>query len=196
MSSKSEETRIRILQAAWKLLEANRGDGVRMSDIAKQAEVSRQAVYLHFSNRSDLLTATTLYIDKIKDIDARLAPSRNAENGILRLELFIDAWGRYISEIYPVAKALLAMQDTDEDATAAWSGRMQALRHGCEAAIKALQKDGHLSSLFSHKEAVDMLWTILSIRNWEHLTQDCEWSLKKYLSKTKLLAHQLFVKQK
>lgn len=195
MSSKSEDTRVRILQAAWKLLEQNRGDGVRMSDIAKQAKVSRQAVYLHFSNRSDLLKATTLYIDEIKDIDARLEPSRNAETGISRLELFIDAWCGYVAEIYPVAKALLAMQATDEDAAVAWADRMDALRHGCEAAIKALQKDEQLSSLFNAKEATDMLWTILSIRNWEHLIIDCKWTSKKYTSKTKTLAQQLFVKQ-
>ncbi len=194
MSSKYTDTRVRILQAAWKLLEDNCGDGVRMSDIAKQAGVSRQAVYLHFANRSDLLIATTLYIDEIKDTEARLAPSRNAETGILRLELFINAWSSYISEIYPVAKALLIMSNTDEDAAAAWSHRMDALRQGCKAAIKALQKDGQLSNLYTAKEAVDMLWTILSIRNWEHLTIDCGWSLKKYMSNTQALATQLFVK--
>lgn len=194
MSSKNTETRIRILQAAWKLLEDNRGDGVRMADIAKQASVSRQAVYLHFANRSDLLTATTLYIDEIKDVDGRLAASRNATSGILRLECFIEAWCSYISEIYPVAKALLAMSDSDDDAAAAWAHRMNALRQGCEAAIKALKSDGQLSDLYTTKDAVDMLWTTLSIRNWEHLTIDCGWSLKKYTRKIQSLAMQLFVK--
>jgi len=194
MSSKNPKTRTRILQATWKLLEADRGKGVRMSDIAKQAGISRQAVYLHFSKRSDLLIATTLYIDEIKDVEGRLEASRNATTGVQRLELFVDAWCHYIAEIYPIAKALLAMKETDEDAAAAWKHRMAALRDGCEAAVKALKQDERLSPEHTVKEAVDILWTILSIRNWEHLTIDCGWCSKKYLNKTQSLTKQLFVK--
>ena len=71
MSSDNLETRTRILNATWKLLEADQGHGVRMSDIAKQAGISRQAVYLHFPTRSKLLIATTRYLDDIKGIEAR-----------------------------------------------------------------------------------------------------------------------------
>ena len=44
-----------------------------MSDVAKQAGISRQAVYLHFPSRAELLIATTRYIDQVKDIDGQLA---------------------------------------------------------------------------------------------------------------------------
>ena len=44
MSRDNPETRIRILQAALKLLEASQGKGVRMTDIAKQAGITRQAL--------------------------------------------------------------------------------------------------------------------------------------------------------
>ena len=54
MSSENSETRTRILKAAWTLLEASRGRGVKMGDIASAAGVSRQAVYLHFATRADL----------------------------------------------------------------------------------------------------------------------------------------------
>ena len=48
MSSENLETREKIMRATWKLLEESGGSGVRMSDIAKAAGISRQAVYLHF----------------------------------------------------------------------------------------------------------------------------------------------------
>ncbi len=54
MSSENSETRDRILDAAWTLLEEKAGSGVRMSDIARQAGISRQAVYLHFASRTEL----------------------------------------------------------------------------------------------------------------------------------------------
>ncbi len=189
MSSENIETRTRILNATCKLLEANQGQGVRMSDIARQAGISRQAVYLHFPTRSELLIATTRYLDDIKGIDARLALSREAAGGIDRLDAFIEAWGNYIPEIHGIAKALLAMKDTDEAAELAWNDRMQAVRHGCVAAINAANNDGSLAHDLPVKQATDILWTLLSIRNWEQLTRDCGHSQAQYIETIKRTAH-------
>jgi len=193
MSSKNNKTRNRILDAAWKLLEASQGQGVRMSDIAKQAGISRQALYLHFSKRSELLIATTRYIDEVKDVDARLAPSRSAASGIERLDTYIEAWGNYIPEIYGVARALLSMKDSDEAAAMAWDDRMQAFRQGCEAAISDLDRDATLQPNYTIQQATDILWTMLSVKNWEQFTVDCGWSHKKYNEMAKQLAHRIFV---
>lgn len=187
------DTRTRILNSAWNLLEAGGGTGVRMADIAKDAGVSRQAVYLHFPARSDLLIATTRHLDEVKNIDERLTASRTAATGVDRLDAFIEAWGNYIPEIYGVAKALLALKETDEAAAAAWDDRMQAIREGCHAAILALKKDGVLTADLSVKQATDALWAMLSIRQWELLTGDCGWPQKRYIEVTKTSARRLFV---
>ena len=180
MSSKSEKTRAAILEATWKLLESKDYQNVYMSHIAKKAGVSRQAVYLHFKTRAELLNATTRYIDDIKNVDLRFGPSREATNGIDRLEKFISAWIDYIPEIHAVAIALIAMRDTDEAAQDAWQDRLMTLRRGCEAAVKAIKKDHMLSDGLSVTKATDILWTLVSIHNWEQLTQDCNWSHKQY----------------
>lgn len=196
MSRENTETRINILKAALHLLEAGEGKGVRMTDIAKQAGISRQAVYLHFSTRAELLIATTHYVDELKGVDKRLIPSRTAQSGIGRLDAYIDAWGNYIPEIYSIAKALLAMSDTDEAAAKAWDDRMLAVRQGCEAAINALNDDKVLSPNYSPRDATDILWSMLSVRNWEQLTVQCNWSQKKYVKTLKSLARSTLVLQK
>lgn len=193
MSSENVETRTRILDAAWKLLEAGQGSGVRMGDIAKAAGISRQAVYLHFPTRAELLIATTRHLDQVKDVDARLAASRSAATGAERLEAFIEAWGNYIPEIDGVARALRAMQDTDEAARLAWADRMAAVRDGCHAAVKALKKDGALSPEHSVKEATDILWSLLSVPVWEQLTRDCGWPQRRYVSRMKDLARKALI---
>ncbi len=193
MSRKNIETRNRILESTWRLLEADPGNEVRMSDIAKEAGISRQAVYLHFPKRADLLVATTRYLDEVRDIDARLAASRAAKTGLERLDAFIEAWGNYIPEIYGVAKALLAMQDQDEAAYNAWQGRMQAVREGCEAAVNALDRDGRLTADLSKKEAIDLLWTMLSVRNWEQMRGECGWTQARYIEVTKAFARRALV---
>ncbi|MEE9320593.1 MAG: TetR/AcrR family transcriptional regulator [Granulosicoccus sp.] len=193
MSSENSETRFRILQAALDLLESGQGNGVRMTDIARQAGISRQAVYLHFNTRAELLVSATHYLDKLHNTDERLAASRSAPTGVKRLETYIDAWGKYIPEIHGIAKALLAMRDSDDAAAEAWDERMRAMREGCQAAIKALHHDGMLNPDYSQKTATDILWTMLSIRNWEQLTDQCGWTNKKYISEIKLLTRRIFV---
>lgn len=195
MSSVNPKTRTRILEAALALLEPGRGRGVRMTDIARRAGISRQAVYLHFSTRAELLIAATLYLDELKGTEQRLAPSRTARSGTERLDSFIGAWGAYIPEIHGVAKALLAMGETDEAAATAWDRRMQDMREGCQAAIDALDRDGMLSPEYPPAEATDILWTLLSVRNWEQFTIGCGWPQDRYVETMQSLARRLFVRQ-
>jgi AcrR family transcriptional regulator len=194
MSSTLLDTRTRILKAALDLLAGGKAHAVRMTDIAKQAGISRQAVYLHFDNRADLLIAATKYMDDLKGSDALLEPSRTATSGIERLDAFITAWGNYIPEIYGVGKALMVMKEDDEAASAAWGQRMQDMREGCEAAILALKKDQKLRTELKASQATDLLWTLLSVRNWEQLRLECGWSQEKYLQSMRTSARQLFVK--
>ncbi len=193
MSSYNPDTRSRILKAALKLLEASQGKGVRMTDIAKRAGITRQALYLHFGTRAELLIATTHYLDDLKGADERLVASRMAQTGIERLDAFIEAWGGYIPEIHGIAKALLAMMDTDEAAAQAWGERMQDMREGCEAAIVALNRDDMLSPDYSPEQATDILWTMLSVRNWEQLTIECGWPQARYIETLKSLARRVLV---
>lgn len=191
MSSVQITTRDRILEAAWKLLEA--GSGVRLADIAKAAGISRQALYLHFPNRAELLVETVRHIDRVKEVDRRLEASRTAASGPERLDRFVEAWGGYIPEIHGVGKALIAMQDGDAEARKAWDDRMQAVRHGCEAAVEALRRDGLLRADLGRQRATDLLWTLLSVANWEQLVQGCGWSQGDYVATTKTLARRALI---
>ena len=193
MSSKSEETRAKILEAVITQMTGNLGKGVRMNDIAKTAGVSRQAVYLHFKTRAELLEATTRYMDEKLNINQRLAPSRAAKSGEERLDLYIEAWGNYIPHIYPVGKALMSMLDTDEDAAAAWEDRMAAMREGCRAAIERLASEQKLLPEWTVPAAIDALWVMLTVPNWERLTHDCSWSNDAYVQKMQFMARRCFV---
>ncbi len=195
MSSENLETRSRILEATVRILEEHGGRGVRMGDIARETGISRQAVYLHFASRAELLTATTQYRDEVLNLQGRLAASRAASSGVERLALYIELWGNYVPEIYGVAKALMLAQDTDKAAAAAWQDRMLAMRDGCRAAIEALDADGQLAPGWTAKRATDVLWTMLLVPNWENLTLECGWSTAEYIRWMKALAERTFVKE-
>lgn len=187
MSSPSSDTRTRILDTTWNLLET-RAKNVRMSDIAKAAGISRQALYLHFANRAELLIATTQHIDTVKDVDTRLAGGRSATSGQDRLAAFVEAWCNYIPEIHSVSVALRAMRDTDAEAAMAWDNRMTAVRQGCAAVVTALAADGRLKDTLNQDTATHLLWTLLSVENWERLVRDCGWAQADYVSSMTSLA--------
>jgi AcrR family transcriptional regulator len=193
MSRTKLETREKILQAAVRKLEESGGRGVRMGDIAKETGISRQAVYLHFATRTDLLIAATLYRGDMLGVEDRLAPSRAASTGVERLKLYIEFWGNFIPEFYGVAKALMMAQDTDSAAAAAWRDRMLAMRDGCRAAIDALHADGMLAQEWTRPKATDALMAILQVPNWEYLTIECGWSNREYIRRMSVLAQRTFV---
>ena len=190
MSRAENPTRARILKSTLRLLEASGASAVRMSDIAKEAGISRQALYLHFPSRADLLIAATRSLDELHASDERLLASRTAASGRERLAAWIDAWSTYIPEVYGVANALFAMKDSDPDALAAWEDRMAAVRHGCAAAITALKRDGALIDTLDETTATDILWSLLSISLWERLRKDCGWSQAIYVA----FMHEMAVK--
>ena len=196
MSSEIPDTREKILIATARLLVEHGGKGARMADIAKETGISRQALYLHFKSRTDVLIATTLYVGDRLDIEARLAPSRAAASGVERLRLYIDFWGNFLPDIYAVGKALMMVQDADDAAAAAWADRMAAMRDGCRAAIDALIADNDLADDWTREDAIDALWTLLLVPNWESLTMDCGWSKKKYIRRMRSIAERTFVRRK
>jgi len=189
----SEQTKTRILETTWKVLET-RIDKNRMSDIATAVGISRQALYLHYPTRAELLIATTKHIDKVKKVNQRLELSRAAGSGIERLHFFIKAWGGYIPEIHGMSVALRNMRENDKAAAEAWDERMQAVRHGSQAAVRAIEKDGKLKSDLSEQVATDILWTLLTVENWEKLVLDCAWSQSEYEVKMIELAEAVLLK--
>jgi AcrR family transcriptional regulator len=187
MSSEISQTRKKIIEAASTLLLNTKGKGVRMADIAKASGVSRQAVYLHFQSRTELMVATVRYLDDLHGLSERVRPFNEAVPGREKLDTFVKFWGNYIPEIYGVAKALMATQDTDEAAMAAWNDRMNSVRSGCRETVEALERDGELASKWPVEVTVDMMWTILSVENWERLTIDCGWTIEEYVERMRRL---------
>jgi AcrR family transcriptional regulator len=188
MSTPKPDTPTRILQATLALLEKPHAKLPTMSDIARATGVSRQAVYLHFPSRTDVLVAATRYQDQTNNLAKALAPSRTARSGTERLDAFVTAWGNYIPRIYGVARAILAVTETDAEAAEAGNTRMADMREGCAAAVRALSEDGTLPPHTDPEHATDLLWTILSVRTWENLTQTCGWDQESYLTTVRGLA--------
>ena len=194
MSSGDPKTRTRILEATWRLMVGRNGRGVRMRDVAGEAGVSRQAVYDHFGSRAELMVATARYGDEVRGLEGRLAGYRAARGGVERLEAFVEFWGNYVPEIHGIARAMLAARETDEAVAAAWDDRMGVVQEACRDIVGRLERDGVLAPGWSSDEAGEMLWSLLSIGNWEDLTLERGWPVDRYVDRMKEVTRRAFVR--
>ena len=185
-------TRERILRETWRMLEERRGQSVRLGDIAKAAGVSRQALYLHFGSRSELFIATARYVDDQLHLTERIQEACEAEAN-RAIEALITWWANYVPDIYGLARALLALRETDEAAAAAWSDRMRAMYSGFRTAMQCVADNSLLSADWDAEQAADFLWALLSIETWERLTIDRGWSKEQYIERMRLAARRALI---
>ena len=176
MSSKRQgRTREEILDAAWALV-SEKGAEVSIADIAKAAGISRQSDYLHFGTGGGLLMALVRRADDRFEIKERLFACFDIADPQERLQASIRVWIDFVLKIHPVAKDLVRLRETDQDAAAAWEDRMSDLRDWLTILIQSLKSDNALSDDWSIQEASEYLWASFSVQMWSLLTLDCQWS--------------------
>lgn len=180
MSSKGEETRLAILESARRLVTDPARRPIAMADIAAEAGVSRQAVYLHFETRTQLLIALVRHVDLVHGFAALLHRCRQAGDARRTLSAFIGAWAGYVALITDVARAMRAAAAADGDAALAWRDRMTGFTGVCADFVAQLQDDGALADDWSAADAADFLATMLSIGNWQELVEERGWSQLRY----------------
>lgn len=172
--SKSERTRDEILDSAWALVSA-KGDAVSMADIAVSAGLTRQAVYTHFPSRGALLVALVRHADIRFEIWEAFRDAMAAPDPESRFEACLDAWFAFVPRIRPVATVLIRTRMQDQDAAAAWTDRMDALRAFLADLMETVRAEGRLNPAWSVKEASDYLWAAISVQSWDLLVGDCGW---------------------
>jgi AcrR family transcriptional regulator len=174
----SEQTRIAILDAAWKLVaERGRLDSGQ-SEIAARAGVSRQTVYLAFGGRAGLLRAMLRNHDRRSPQVARLTEvARGTGDRAEDLFAYVEAWIEYLPEIYPVGIHLDAASLGDAEAAAAWDDRMKtALLSGVRAITGRLEAAGRLASGCTAMTAADLAWSLIHPTAWRLLVVERGWS--------------------
>lgn len=185
MSSNAEaygdpETGRRILQATWELIEEP-GSTVSLSRAADRAGVSRQAVYLHFGDRSGLLVALVDFIDESLGRDELRAEVFGAETGVESLRRWIRAMSWYTAKIDRVTRVLESGQYHDQALRAAWRDRMDIRRRShIQRIVEAIAAEGRLAKGWTVGAAADLIYVVTMPGPWRELTQELGWSPRRY----------------
>jgi AcrR family transcriptional regulator len=166
--------------AARALLEETPGATVSMTQVAQRAGVSRQALYLHFADRTSLFVE----VSRMADAGARTperqrrvdeAPTaRDALREAVALQAVLKP------RLRGVATALDVLRRTDPAADAAWKEREHARLHRCELVINRLHEEGELDPAWEVGQAARCMWAVTSQRVWDDLVVDQGWSTDQY----------------
>src|SRR5690606_10439372 len=127
-STKSEDlaqldTRDRILAVARSIVDEKGEAAATMKAVAKGAGVSRQAVYLHFSDRSQLLSALSDYIDEKLGIGDWMEQIEALDSGIAMLRMLAVTRCQRSAGLVTLVRSVESDRFRNQAASSAWFRR-------------------------------------------------------------------------
>ena len=179
MSSSPPTTRARILLATLALIQRG-GAPLTMIAIAKEAGLSRQALYLTFADRADLFIALLRYVDGQRGLVQEQAKIRAAPSGVDALLAIIDRQARWNPDYKPLADAFDLLRRQDPAAQQAWQDRQDDRLAGCRVVVDRIRDEGRLRPDLDPALAADFVWTTTSIETWDDLVAKRGWSAQEY----------------
>lgn len=173
-------TRRRILEATRTEV-AERGAAMSLSDVAARAGVSRQAVYLHFGDRTQLLIALLRHMDETLDLGPSLEHVHEAGTGGEVVGRTMRLHSSFSAQIDAVAQVMEAGQYRDEALRTAWRDRMRFRRRTHAAIVQRLADLGELDPEWDIAVAADLFYALTLPAVWREVTRELGWTQKKYV---------------
>jgi AcrR family transcriptional regulator len=176
--SSRRDARPAILEAAWRLLEG-RGAGISLEDVARAAGVSRQAVYLHFENRNELLVAVTDHARErtgLARLEARLEAARTPRQIFAVLARLTVRFHRATAG---VSLAVEALCREDSAFAASWGARPSGRLATAEGVARRLARARALA-VRPVRRAADLVWALTGPSLYDQLTVRRGWSARAY----------------
>ena len=181
MSSGRPDTRVAILDSARALFEEQGYFGAGLEAVAKRAGVSRQAIYLHFASKGDLLTELHLRIYETDVVPAlERHPIWTQPTALDALDATIAVDAEVASKVWLIHEALVVARrhfpEVDDTLRPREEDRYQELvRLG-----RWLRKEQNLPPGMSAGTFADMLWGLNSLGTFRNLVIERGWSLDRY----------------
>ncbi len=183
MSSRAPDTRQRILTAARSLIE-ERGYDVGLGEIGKRAGISRQAVYLHFSSKAQLLTELVTWIEEQADLGSLLAPVWAAKTGEEALRALIDAGAAFEPQIHTLARVTEHARDHDPTINAIVADRMRRRFDGMRAVVARIAAEDRLADGWDIDTATAFVWALTAPPTFHLLVVEHGWTPRHWADHT------------
>jgi AcrR family transcriptional regulator len=158
------------------------GAPVSMGAVAKRAGISRQALYIHFANRTSLFVEVSRLVDSTERTTDRQSLVDRAGTGREALRQAVALQGVLKPRVNGLAVTMDVMRRADPAADAAWKEREHARLDRCEEVIRRLDIEGSLGPEWDILTAAQLMWAVTSQRVWDDLVCDQGWSQARYVT--------------
>ncbi len=192
-NARSRRTRLALLAAARALVEQKGVLALTMASVAEHAGVTRRSVYLHFSTRTELITALYGYVNETEELAASLEKVWQAPDAATALERWAQHLARYHTQLIPFGREFQRVRGADPDAEHYWDLVMRQWRESCRRLAEWLATEQRLAASWTAATAADMLWALMSFDVLEALVVDRQWSRKRLARKLSALLQSTFV---
>ena len=175
------QTRTQILEAARGMFEELGYYGAGLGAVAKKAGVSRQAIYLHFPSKVDLLAALHLHIfetDVVPVVERH--PITDDMTARDALDASIAADVEVIASVWRIHEALTVARRQHPEVEKTLRPR-EDQRYGELLSLgRRLKREGELPRNIRAGTVADMLWGLVSVGTYTGLVNERGWSLGRY----------------
>lgn len=177
------ETRTAILDAARTLFEEQGYFGAGLEAVAKKAGVSRQAIYLHFASKADLLTALHLRIYETDVVPAlERHPIWTVPSALEALDASIAVDAEVASKVWRIHEALVVARRHHEEVDATLRPREADRYERYVQLARWLKRDGALPPKLRVGAVADILWGLISLGTFQSLVIERGWSLERFIA--------------
>lgn len=173
-------TRRKILTSALALIRRRKSADVSLGQIAAAAKVSRQAIYLHFRDRADLLVALIRHVDESRGLSEKIRAIEQAPTGRDAVRKMVALQASDNPAVWPIARMFDAVRRSDDAVERSWQDRLEHRLEGCRAIVARLKAENALRRDLDPRVASDILWTMTSLRMWEDLIVLRGWTAEDY----------------
>lgn len=175
------QTRTQILEAAREVFEELGYYDASLGAVANRAGVSRQAIYLHFPSKAELLTALHLHIfatDVAPAIERH--PSTDAVSALDALDAMIAVDVEVVAKVWRVHEALQMARRQHPEVEETLRPREEE-RYGELLDLgRRLKREGSLPRNIRAGSFADLLWGLMSVGTYRSLVIERGWSLDQY----------------
>lgn len=187
------ETRERILETTRRLI-AERGSELKMAEIAAASCVSRQAVYLHFGDRTQLLVALLQHMDESLNLGESLAHVHGSTSSAELIARTMQLHADFSTAIDSIALVLEAAQYQDEALGTAWRDRMRFRLGVHRDLVQRIADAGDLAAEYTVESAADLFYAVTLPGPWREMTRELGWTNDRYVEEmTTMLQRALLV---
>jgi len=203
----SEETRLRIIEAARELFSESGYPNVSLDDIAAKAGVSRQTVYVQFGSKVGVLEAVGAHIERLSfgtdaDFEDRLTAiaetHRERPNAADEVLVIVNEGLNRVMHFFetnaPLLRNIRAQATYDPESRRVWEYGVGRHWRAFSIIVQTIQAIGVLAPGWTVQSATDWLAAITHFNEYDLLISERGWTHEQLVQRVMQLIRQMLLK--